>query len=1104
MRQVLGAFARNTVFANILLVTIILAGLLAAYKMVRETFPEFSLDMITVTVVWPGADPQEVEEGICQRIEEAIEGIEGIKLYNATAAENMGTVVIEVFENYDVDDVKERVRNEVDAISTFPQEAEKPVIEELLLRYPVLQVALGGEGFSERQLKEWAERVKDELRTLPEVSQVQIFGAREYEIAIEVSEERLRQYGLTFDEVARAVSSNSLNLSGGTMRAEGEEIRLRTQGRKYTGEELATIVVRALPDGTLVTLDRIAHIRDGFTEDPIISRFNGAPTLSVSVLKTTDEDTLAIDRAVTAFVEKKQDALPPGATMTVWGRQSNILQARIDLLLRNGVIGLLLVFAFLWLFLDIRLSFWAGMGIPISIAGALAVMWAVGATINMISLFGLIMVLGIIVDDAIVVGEAIYVARKNGAPAMRAAVDGVCEVGLPIIGAVTTTIVAFAPLAFVGGIMGKFIAILPVVVIACLTISLVECLILLPAHLNHLPNPNQRANGSGLVAALGRRLHGLTNQGLEWFVDHVYTRFLAASLRWRFVSLAVAIAILLMTLGLANSGILKFEMLPDLDSDIMRATIEFPNGTPLAVTESAIADIEQAVRRLAARTETISGRPLLENVFSLVGQTISDDRPERGNHVGSVQVEMLGAEYRGIHSNNLMVEWEHEIGEIPGAVSLVVEGMSAGPPGAPIEIWLQGMDMGKIIRAAEDLKAKLATYDGVYQIQHDFRAGKNEMKLSLKPEARTLGLTVADLASQVYAGYFGEEADRIQRGRDDVRVRVRYTAEERARVADLDRIRIRTPQGHEVPLLSVADIEYGPGYASINRTNGLRRVSVTAETGPRANAAEIFADLDAPKVSPGKRLMAKLTGEPVETPEGYLQQLERKYNGVLVSLQGEQEKSRESMGSLAISYPLALLGILVIVATIFRSYLQPFIIMLTVPFGIVGAMLGHLLLGFDLSIMSFFGMVALSGVVVNDAIVLIERINNNIAEGMTFRDALIRGGARRFRAIFLTTLTTCGGLTPLILEKDMQAKFLIPMAISLAAGVAFATLLTLLLIPCLLYILNDGRRIAFRLRRGYWPTREEVEPAVDRNVDVFAMPDEPAASDGGATAPQQT
>ncbi len=1097
MRQLFGAFARNTVFANIVLVAIILAGGLAALKMVRETFPEFSLDMVTVTVSWPGADPQEVEEGICQRIEEAIEGIEGIKLYNATASENEGTVVIEVFENYDVADVKERVRNEVEAISTFPEDAEKPVIEELLLRDPVLHIALSGEGYSERQLKEWGERLKDELRALPEISQVQLFGGRDYEIAIEVSEERLRQYGLTFAEVARAVKTSSLNLSGGTMRAEGEEIRLRTMGRKYTGRELAGVVVRALPDGTLITLDRIADIRDGFTEDPIISRFNGRPTLTVSVLKTTEEDTLAIDRAVTAFVAKKQKALPPGASMTIWSRQSEVLQARIDLLLRNGFIGLLLVFALLWMFLYIRLSFWAGMGIPISIAGALALMWGMGATINMVSLFGLIMVLGIIVDDAIVVGEAIYVARKNGAPAMRAAVDGVYEVGLPIVGAVTTTIVAFLPLAFVGGIMGKFIAILPVVVIACLTVSLVECLILLPAHLNHLPNPNRKSNGSGFLGVLGRRFHRVMNQGLEWFVEHLYVPFLEVTLHWRFVSLAIAIALLLASVGLAQSGILKFEILPHLDGDIMRATIEFPNGTPLAVTEEAIARIEQAVHRLAGKTHTLTGKPLVKNVYSLAGQTIADDRPKRGNHVGSVQVELLPTQDRGIYSDDLMRQWEEEIGEIPGVVSLSIEGQSAGPPGAPIEVWIQGPDTGDIIRAADDLKEKLATYKGVYQIQHDFRAGKNEMKLRLKPEARTLGLTVADLATQIYAGYFGEEADRVQRGRDDVRVRVRYTAEERSRVADLDRIRIRTPQGREVPLLSVADMEFGPGYASINRTNGLRRVAVTAETGPDANASEIFADLDAPTVSLKDRMVALFTGRPLAQPEGFLQQLERKYDGVIVSLQGEKKKMRESMGSLRITYPLALLGIMVIVATIFRSYLQPLIIMLTVPFGIIGAVLGHLVLGYDLSIMSFFGMVALSGVVVNDAIVLIERINNNLAEGMSFHDALLLGGARRFRAIFLTTVTTCGGLTPLIMEKDMQAKFLIPMAISLAAGVAFATLLTLLLIPCLLYILNDLRRLMFRLRRGYWPTREEVEPAVDRNVDVLNLPDEPIAEEAG-------
>lgn len=1062
MKGVIASFTRHTVFANIVLILIFVAGGMAVKNMVRETFPEFSLDVITVSVPWPGADPEEVEEGICRKIEEAIDGVEGIRRYSSTSAENVGTVVVEVREDYDVNEVKDRVRNKVDAISSFPLEAEKPITEEITLRQNVLVIALTGDNLTEKTLKEWAEQVKDEVRLLPSISQSQVLGGRDYEISIELSEERLREYGLTFAQVASVVRGSSLNLAGGTMRTEGEEIRLRTLGRKYTGKEFSEIVVLARPDGEIITLDRLATIRDAFTEDPIISRFNGHPSINVAVLKTPDEDTVAIDEAVHAYVARQSEILPPGMEMKIWGRSADILQQRIDLLLVNGFMGVVLVFLMLWLFLDIRLSFWAGMGIPTCIAGALAILWAVGATMNMISLFGLIMVVGIIVDDAIVVGEAIYVHRKSGQPPFRAAVEGIKEVGWPVVAAVTTTIVAFMPLFFVGGIMGKFISILPLVVIACLSISLVEALFLLPAHLSHLPDPNIKSTGGNWIQRTGRRIHGFTNDGLETFVGRFYEPVISFALRWRYVSLSLAIALFLCTMGLIESGIVKFSVFSRLDGDVMTARVEFPNGTPIEVTKEAVDQVEAAVRQLGESIKTTSGAPLITNLFSLTGSTISEDRPEYGNHLGSVRVEMLGTEFRGHHSEDLMVQWEKAVGAIPGLTSLTFAGMQAGPPGAPIEVWLQGNDMPTLMLAAADLKAKLATYDGVYQIQDDFRPGKNEIRLRLKPEARTMGLTTSDLARQIYAGYFGEEALRLQRGRDDIRVRVRYTADERERISDFENVRIRTPQGSEVPLLSVADLDFGPGYASIQRTDGMRRIAVTAEVdAARANANEVFDDLST----------------------GFFKQLEFENPGVMVSLQGEKEKMRESLGSLTVTYPLALLGIYIIIATVFRSYIQPMIIMITIPFGLIGATFGHLIMGYELSMMSMFGMVALSGVVVNDAIVLIECVNDLVARGMPYMEALRRAGVRRFRAIFLTTVTTVGGLAPLMLEQDMQARFLIPMAISLSAGVGFATLLTLFLIPCLLAIVNDIRCLVAYLRTGSWPVREQVEPARFRNLD---------------------
>jgi multidrug efflux pump subunit AcrB len=1063
MKKVLAAFARNTVFANITLILIFLAGYIATANMIRETFPEFSLDMITISVPYPGADPEEVEEGISRKIEEAIEGLQGIKQYTTQSSEGLGTANIEVREDYEVDDVLERVRTKVNAISTFPVDAEKPVVSELLLKDVVTLLYLSGE-MSERRLKEWSEQIKDEIQQLPDISQVETFGARDYEIGIEVSEERLRQYGLSFSDVADAVRRSSLNLAGGTIRTKEEEIRVRTMGRKYTGAELAAIVVLATPEGDVVTLDRLARIDDGFTEDPIAATINGDPAVLLIVYKTPEEDALMISKTLAAYVEGKKQQVPAGANIQILYDNTDMLRARIDLLLKNGMIGLCIVFLLLWSFLNIRLSFWSGMGIPISIAGALVILWAMGGTINMISLFGLIMVLGIVVDDAIVVGEAIYVHRKQGKPALQAAVDGVSEVGLPVIAAIITTIVAFLPLFYVGGIMGKFIRIMPAVVIACLVVSLVECLFLLPAHLSHLPDPNRsRERESPLVRKLSR-VQQTTSRWMEAFVARVYMPFLSKALHWRYISLATALAVLMITVGLVQSGIIKFEVFPKLDGFVMTATAEFPSGTPPEVTQRAIKEIEAALIRLEKKTATRSGDPLVVDRLTLVGQTLSD-MPRVGPHVGAVQAILLDSELRGIHTEELMVQWENEIGILPGIKSLTFAGMEAGPPGDPIEVWLQGHDMDEILAAAGELMARLRKFDGVYQIRTDFSPGKNEMRLSLKPEARALGLTVEDLARQIYAGYYGDEALRLQRGRDDIRVKVRYTADERSRLSDLDQVRIRTRAGFEVPLMSVADVSFTPGYSTITRTDGMRRVAVSAGVDTnKANANEIFAELSA----------------------NYFPDLKKRHPGLFVDLQGEQKKMRESFGSLFIGFPLAVLGIFVVIATMFRSYAQPFVILFTVPFGIIGAVLGHLLLGYDLSIMSIFGMVALTGVVVNDAIVLIERVNENFACGMPFFDAILKGGARRFRAIFLTTLSTVGGLAPLIMETDFQAKFLIPMALSIAAGVAFATILTLVLIPSLLAILNDLRLLAHRFKHGRWPRRLAVEPARDRHTDPLA------------------
>jgi multidrug efflux pump subunit AcrB len=1070
MKSLLVALAANRVFANIMLGMILLSGVFGASSMIIESMPEMSLDAINISVFYPGADPEEIEEAISRKIEETIKGMEEIDKFTTNSSEGSASVSIEVKTGYDVDELLEKVKTKVQSIMTFPVDAERPIVNKFEMRRSVMTLYIQAD-MSERRLKAWSEQIKDEIQSLPEVSNVSLFGTREYEINIGVSEERLREYGLTISQVANAIRMNNMNMSGGTIRTEGEEIRIRTLGRKYTGAELSKIVVLARPGGEIITLDRIADISDGFNEDPINNKVDGKKAVLIRVSNSLEEDAIATAEALKRYVNKKQMSLPEGATIKVLDDSTDEVRARIKLLRSNGIIGLCIVFVLLWAFMNIRIAFWCGMGIPMAVSGGMIALPAFNGTINMMTTFAFILILGIVVDDAIVVGEAIYVQRKNGASPLKAAIEGTREVGMPVIAAVLTTIIAFIPLAFVEGVIGKIIFFLPIVVTGCLLMSLFECLALLPAHLNNLPDPNISSEKAHppktTVGLIFRKLNGIqeyTARGMEKFVEKAYMPFLRKALEWRYISFATAIAILFITLGLILGGIIKYTMFPSIDGESLTATVRFPNGTPQEITQQAVDRLEEALRKVGARAKTLTGDPLIRHTITLVGQTLGrGGGGGRGPNVGSVQALILPSEDRGIHSNDLSVQWEKETGLIPGVESLTFGGGGFGPSGAPIEVWIQGNDMNKILQACDDLMERLRKFEGVYQVKSDFTPGKNELRLKLKPEARTFGLTVSDLGRQVFSAYYGNEALRIQRGRDDIRVKIRYTEDERTRLSDFEQVRIRTAQGHEVPLLSVADISYGPGFATITRTDGMRRVEVNAQVDAKqSNEREIMSEL----------------------VMNFFPKLKAKYPGLGISVEGFQARNAESFGTLFITYPIALLGIFFVMATMFRSYVQPFVIFFTIPFGIIGAIFGHMVLGVDLAMMSAFGIVALTGVVVNSAIVLIDRINKNLAEGMPLFEAVKAGSARRFRAIFLTTVSTVGALMPLILEKNLQAQMLIPMAVSIAAGVLFSSALTLVLIPSLLIIMNDLRLFIHRLWHGWWPTREEVEPATRRGTEL--------------------
>jgi len=1046
----------NPVLANILMLLILSCGAAGYFTMVREIFPRFALDKITVSVAYPGADPDEVEEAIAIKLEEAVDGLEGVKRITTTSQEGLCVALIECDDGADIDRVKDRVENAVSSITTFPKDAENPVISEVEFRDAVCSVVLWGDGVPERQLKELARSMERELLRFKEISQTGISGIRDYEISIEVNEAKLRKYGLDFEKLGDAVRAYGINLSSGTLRTRQEDIRLKAFGRRYSAKEYRDIPVVTRPDGTRVKLGDIATIRDAFDEDSkVFSLFNGEPAVAVNIFKTEKEDSIKIVKIVDGFIAEKKKILPSNIHIAKFMDHARMVRDRLHILVSNGIIGLFLVFMSLWLFLDMRLSFWVAMGIPISLSGALAVMALCGASINMISMFGMIMVLGLIVDDAIVVGESIYHHRLSGKKPMDAAVDGTAEVAFPVIAAVLTTIIAFLPLFFIPGIMGKFIRVMPVPVVASLAISMVECLFILPVHLRHLARPDAPPK-----SALARKIDGFRgklNEWLTWFIEDVYGRFMEKALPNRYVAMSVAIAVVLAIAGVVRGGLIKFSLLPDSDDDFLQARIELPAGTPANRTleiARQITDAWEKVEKDPKFKKKLHGQPLSSSIYSLVGASLDLKKTISDPNKVEVSIEMLPSEQRNILATDLATAWKDAAGDIPGAVSTSFSTIQKGPGGMPIAFDLMGEDKDALVKAADELAAEVNKKKGTYDVSTDYRMGKREFAIRLKPAAAKYGVTLADVAKHVQSGFFGKEALRIQIGRDDVKVKIKYPKSAgRDSVGFFKRIRVRNKLGDMIPLTSVADVSLVPGPSVIKRKYRMRKIRVESDVDKKiGNANEIIGDME----------------------KSFIPELEKKY-GVTCEIAGQQMESRDSLGALWLLFPIAMFGIYFIIASIFRSYIQPMIIMTTIPFGMVGAIIGHFIFMSNLCIFSMFGMVALAGIVVNDAIVFIECVNSNLAAGEKLFDALMNAGKRRFRAIMLTTLTTFAGLMPLILERSVQAAYLKPMAISIAFGVLFATGITLVLIPCFMVALNDLRRFAHYLLTGHRATREEVE-----------------------------
>jgi HAE1 family hydrophobic/amphiphilic exporter-1 len=1061
MKKVITWAIDNAPGMNVLLLGFMFLGGLAMWTLRRETFPAFELEVVMATVIYPGATPEDVEEGICQKIEESVRAIDGIKQVTSIAQEGAGYVLMELRSDVrDVQKVLSEIDREVARISTFPDRAEDAQVTQITFRSPAIRVGIIGppsapddvEG--ELRLREVVELTRDELLQLPSISSATVMGGRPYQIDVEIPEATLRSYGLSLEQVANIIRSRNVELPGGNLKSEGQDVLLRAKNKGRVGEEIARIPLITQPGGAVLTVADLGRVRDEFEDVAMISEINGQPAMVINIERTKTEDLLAMVSAVRDYVAKTD--LPEGYRFAIWNDTSVEVRGRLELLLVNGFQGLILVFLVLTLFLEIRLAFWVAMGIPVSILGSGIVLAWGGQTLNMLSMFSFLMALGIVVDDAIVIGENIYAHRQMGKGFREAAIDGTAEVFGSVVASVATTVIAFAPMFFVSGVMGKFMAVIPFAVVATLVISLLESSFTLPCHLAHSHTGFFRLLSvvTYPLRPFGYALHfanAWATDGLAWFAERVYEPTLRFCLRHTLVPLAVALTMMLVTAGMIRGGVVPTVLFPKTDNNLLQATITFPNGTPASITEAATRRMEEAIREVsrevAEEKSKLTGLPIEEVypngdsgvigpvilTYREVGNIAATDgvgagsRPN-GGHVGQIFVELFDTEIRDIHSDRLIERWRQKVGEVPGVDRINFGTIGVGPGGKGIEFKLLATnDSGKELDEVTQLvRAKLGEYTGVYDIADDNSPGKWEFQFAVADNALGTGVTETDLGETVRNAYFGAEAMRLQRGRHEVKLMVRYPEEERTSLVNFREIRVRDATGAERPISEIAQVKLNRGFSEINRLDQRRSVTITADVDEvTANADLITTDLQ----------------------NNFLPKLLAGYPGISVKWQGQREQTQESVGSLAIGLAVAVIAMFVLLVLQFTSYAQPLLILAVIPFGMIGAVWGHALLGLPLTLFSMFGLVALAGVVVNDSIVLIDFINSHQRTGMDPIEALVEAGRRRFRPILLTSLTTIAGLLPLVLERSFQAQLLIPMAASLAFGLMLSTVMVLLLIP---------------------------------------------------------
>ncbi|MCK5509222.1 MAG: efflux RND transporter permease subunit, partial [Desulfobacterales bacterium] len=1006
--------AGHSVAANLLMLILLIGGIVMSYNIKQEVFPYFDIDMVRITVPYPGASPQEVEEGILFAIEEAVEGIEGVEEIRSTAREGSGTVTVEMIEGENLQKLAQDIESEVDRITSFPEDIEEPVIAIVSRKRYVVSLAVYGDQ-NEWVLREYADYIRDRLLQEPDITQVEIISARNYEIDIEIPANTLRAYSLTLDDVAQRIKRASVELPGGAIKTPSGDILVRMKERRNFGPEFAQIPIITANDGSQILLEDIAIIKDGFEETTMSSSYNGKPAVMLDIYRVGGQTPLSVSDAVRQVVKEVKVSLPKGLGVDLRNDRSDMYRQRLGLLMKNGLIGLALVFILLALFLEPRLAFWVSLGIPISFLGSLFFLNISDVSINMISMFAFIVTLGIVVDDAIIVGENIYYHQQSGNTWSKAAVAGAREIAMPITFAILTNMVAFVPMFFVSGFMGKIFKQIPVVVISVFAISLIESFFILPAHIGH-----KKTEGPSRLFGWIFRVQQNFGRAFMKFVHQCYGPFLHITIRWRYLTMATGIAIILLTIGYIKSGRMGFELFPKIESDYAKVTAVLPFGTAFEKTRQVEKKLIQAAREVASKN---GDKKLMEGIFS----SINDNTIE-------IRTYLTPPGVRPLSTTDVSRRWRKQTGVIPGLESIKFESDAGGPGrGAAMSIELSHRKMDILEKASADMAEALSFYPKTKDIDDGFSPGKQQIDFKIKPVARSLGLEAREVARQVRHAFYGVEVLRQQRGRNEVKVLVRLPRQERISEYSLEEMVLQTPKGTEILLRDAVYISHGRSYTDINRRNGQRIVTVTADVSPRSQAGQILTSIKAE----------------------ILPELQQKYPGLAYSFEGHQAEQKKSMQSLFRGLVMVMIIIYAMLAVPLNSYIQPLIIMIAIPFGIVGAFIGHLIMGYSLSILSMFGVIALSGVVVNDSLVLIDFANRKLRAGMAPLEAIHASGLHRFRPIILTTLTTFGGLAPMIFETSRQAKFLIPMALSLGFGVVFATLITLILVPSFYMAIED-------------------------------------------------